>query len=189
MHSFVAPWGIAGGWALSLFAGRPLRQHGDVDVAILRAHQHRLRIDLKPDSAEHVVAGVVRPWPLGEWLRPPIHEVYVTWDDGNRLEVLLNDADLATGTWLYRRDTRVRRALDRSFVRAGSVPILSPEIVLLYKSKAPRPQDESDFAAVLPLLASDQCEWLRMALETTAPGHPWVDTIAREAHGPEHTES
>jgi hypothetical protein len=181
MHSFMAPWGIAGGWALSLFAGRILRQHRDVDVAILRAHQDRLRIDLKPASVEQVVAGVVRPWPSAEWLQPPIHEVYLAWDDGTRLEVLLNDADLATNTWLYRRDTRVRRALDRSFLRAGTVPILSPEIVLLYKSKAPRPHDESDFAAVLPLLDSDRREWLRMAIETTAPEHPWADTIAREA--------
>jgi hypothetical protein len=43
MHGFNAPWGIAGGWALDLFVGRESRAHADIDVALLRRDQQRLR--------------------------------------------------------------------------------------------------------------------------------------------------
>ena len=31
------PWWIAGGWAIDMFLGRKTREHGDVDVALLRS--------------------------------------------------------------------------------------------------------------------------------------------------------
>lgn len=33
------PWWIAGGYAVELAAGRPLRAHGDIDVLLLRRDQ------------------------------------------------------------------------------------------------------------------------------------------------------
>ena len=46
MRDFHAPWGIAGGWALDLFAGSESRIHSDVDIAILRADRRQLRSPL-----------------------------------------------------------------------------------------------------------------------------------------------
>ncbi|HXY71683.1 MAG TPA: hypothetical protein VEM41_04000, partial [Actinomycetota bacterium] len=46
-----APWWVAGGVALDLFVGRPTREHGDLDVEILRR-------DLSD------FAGAIRGWSL-----------------------------------------------------------------------------------------------------------------------------
>jgi hypothetical protein len=58
---------------------------------------------------------------------------------------------------------------------------LAPEIVLLFKSKAPRPVDEHDFRVAQPLLDSEARAWLSAVLERTAPGHPWATVLASEA--------
>lgn len=34
-----APWWIAGGYTIELFVGHPLRDHGDIDVLLLRGDQ------------------------------------------------------------------------------------------------------------------------------------------------------
>jgi hypothetical protein len=181
MRDFPAPWGIAGGWAISLFLDHAIRPHADVDVAVLRTHQRELWTALQPSTAEQAVAGAVRPWHASEWLVSPVHEVYLAWPDGYRLEFLLNESDDVASDWVYRRDARIRRALSRAFIRPRGTPCLAPEIVLLYKSKAPRPQDEQDFAAVLPHLDRDQRLWLQRAMKVTAPEHPWTAIVGQEA--------
>lgn len=181
MRDFHAPWAIAGGWAIALFVGHPVRSYADIDVAILRTDQQRLWTELRPRVAKQVIAGVLRDWRAGDWLMPPVHEIYLTWADGCRLEFLLNEHDPAAGDWVYRRDPRVRRELSRAFVNVHGIPCLAPEIVLLYKSKAPRTQDETDFATALPHLDLDRRRWLHAALANTAPGHPWARIVTREA--------
>jgi hypothetical protein len=64
---------------------------------------------------------------------------------------------------------------------ADGVRVLAPELVLLYKSKAPRPADEADFRAARPLLDAEARAWLRAALLGASPGHPWAATLDREA--------
>jgi len=36
-------WAVAGGWAIDLYLGRVTRQHADVDIAVWRDEQLRLR--------------------------------------------------------------------------------------------------------------------------------------------------
>lgn len=86
---------------------------------------------------------------------------------------------MMSNDWLYRRDNRVRRELNRVFMRYQDIPCLSPEVVLLYKSKAPRSHDEMDLIAALPYLGREQRSWLGEALETSAPGHSWIQMIMR----------
>jgi hypothetical protein len=52
---------------------------------------------------------------------------------------------------------------------ATACPFLAPEIVLLYKSKAPRPTDEADFRVALPALTTEQRDWLRLAIAEMRP--------------------
>ena len=58
-------------------------------------------------------------------------------------------------------------------VRGRRLPYLAPEIVLLFKAKAPRAKDEADFAGVLPLLDARRKAWLDAALGLVHPDHPW----------------
>jgi hypothetical protein len=92
------------------------------------------------------------------------------------LKFLLNECDAID--WIYRRDQRVRRALEKTIVRgAAGIPVLAPEIVLLYKSKNPRPQDELDFRVAREMLDDESRGWLIDALRTTAPAHPWLKIL------------
>ena len=181
MQGFHEPWGVAGGWAIELFLNHPLRPHADVDIAILRAHQQKLWIALEPTIIEVVIDGALHTWYEGDMIPAPLHEVHLGWSNGARLEILLNEADDASNEWIYRRDERVRRELGRAFTRIRDVPCLAPEIVLLYKSKAPMAHDELDFSAALPRLDHEQREWLRDALATSVPGHEWIQAITRSS--------
>jgi 8-oxo-dGTP pyrophosphatase MutT (NUDIX family) len=88
------------------------------------------------------------------------------------LELLLNERD--GGDWVFRRDPAVRRPLERAIVpTAARLPALAPEIVLLYKAKAPRPADTQDFAAARSHLAAEARTWLAAALARCHPAHPW----------------
>ena len=181
MRSFDAPWAVAGGWAIDLHLNRRTRPHADVDIAILRRDQRVLWSGVQPRAAEYVDDGVVHAWQPHTWLTLPTHEVYLTTPHGSRFEFLLNEYDASADEWLYRRDLRVRRPLDKTFRRTHVVPYLAPEIVLLYKSKEPRACDEADFAAALPAIDSEARHWLRVALELTSPGHPWASILVRES--------
>ena len=180
MRGFPGPWGIAGGWALDLAVGRQSRPHADIDIAILRENQHDLRSRLRGGRVEKVVEHQLIEWPPNETLEQPIHEVHVAWPDGAHLEFLLNERDPRTGDWLFRRDVRVRRSIEAAFPTEQRIPHLAPEIVLLYKSKAPSAKDDADFEMSIPHLTGEQRSWLRQALDTTMPGHHWARILCQE---------
>lgn len=61
------------------------------------------------------------------------------------------------------------------------VPYQSPEVVLLYKSRQLRPQDEVDFANALPSLTRDQLSWLVDSIRPSIPDHSWLPAIKAAA--------
>jgi len=90
MREFPRPWYIAGGWAIDIFLGRETREHDDIDVVVLRNDQAKLRTHLAAWAFEKVVDGQRLPWPDGEWLDLPVHEVHATSETRARVEFLLN---------------------------------------------------------------------------------------------------
>lgn len=170
------PWWIAGGYAIDAFVGElDRRPHGDVDVGLLAGDQHVLRghfADWEAWCADP--PGTLRPWRLDETLAEPIHDVWLrpAADEPWRVAFVLNPH--AGGTWVYRRDPRVRRSLDELVWRLDGVPYLVPEVQLLFKAKTVRPKDEQDFSDACPLLDDAQRNWLRDALVTAHPGHVWL---------------
>lgn len=169
-----APWWVSGGYTIELAVGRAYRDHGDVDISILRRDQLTVR-RLLADRDCHVAdpPGTLRPWPPHETLPARAHDIWVRdHSDGPwRFQLMLEESD--GDTWLFRRDPRIRRPLDTIGVAADGFLRLAPEIQLLYKSKAPRPVDELDFTQALPLLTPTQRLWLTEALATAYGPHPW----------------
>lgn len=176
------PWAIAGGWAIDLALGRVTRAHHDVDVAVFRDDQASLRAQLPGWTFDMVRDGARVPWPDGVRLVAPEFEIYA-WpphgDPSSAIEILLDDR--AGEDWVYRRDPAVRRVLSRA-LRDGphGVPILAVEIALLYKSKEPRTEDESDFAAALELLDVEARAWLQAAIARKDAHHPWITRLAED---------
>lgn len=176
MHGFSKPWFVAGGWGVDLFLGRATRVHEDIEIAILRRDQEALWRHFSGWGLEKVVpqGGGSHPW-NGEWLAPPIHEIHVKRTEGEvpRLEILIDEA--WGDTWRFRRNLAVTRPLAELGLHSPEgIPFLAPEVVLLYKAKNSRPHDEQDFRAALLELDANQRRWLRGALGTVHPGHPWI---------------
>jgi hypothetical protein len=176
MRSFHAPWWVAGGRALDLWMGRQTRAHQDVDVAILRDDQKHVHEtfggwELYYATTDHRLV----PYRSDHWLEVPLHGVWVrpAYDAPWLCEFLLNEHE--DQQWVYRRNPAVRRRLDEVGVKAlGGMPILVPEIVLLYKAHEPTEKDEADFRSALPLLTPSRKAWLLEALDETRPNHPWA---------------
>jgi hypothetical protein len=104
----------------------------------------------------------------------PLHGVWVRpASDAPWCEFLLNE--YGDQQWVYRRNPAVGKALAEVGATAlGGVPILVPEIVLLYKAHELTEKDEADFRTTLPLLTPSRKAWLLEALDETTPNHPWA---------------
>jgi len=207
MHAYSNPWFVAGGWAIDLFLKRVTRKHKDIEIGIFRSDQLLLHKYLKEwlfkkvkkQSAEK--RGQLEEWQETEYLELPTHEIHATrrlhlnqtlrvcpgtqnrisreYSTSNlpELEVLLNERD--DSCWIYRRNFQIRRELSKTilYTKTG-IPYLAPEIVILYKSKNPNPDDEFDFNNTVNNLGYGPRAWLATSIEITKPGHQWLDRLA-----------
>lgn len=175
--TFPARWWIAGGWAIDLFAGRQTRSHAYTDILIHRRDFPRLSAQL-PGWEIHA-AGRPPGHGLELWLddRAIPDDVHDIWcrpaaDAPWALQFML--LDTYCERWIFRRDHRIGGPLAQLDGPARGLPILAPEIQLLYKSKQPRPRDEADLRTALPLLEPDRIRWLADALRLHDPANPWI---------------
>jgi hypothetical protein len=150
-------------------------------VAILRADQAAVRAYLEARGWRFEIAraGQLSPWPAGAILEPPLHVLWcrhATQPPGI-FELLLNES--AGTLFQFRRDTAITLPLVRAFVPSpAGLPVLAPEIVLLYKAKrAEGPNVATDFANSLPVLNEEQRAWLRAGLARLHPGHRWLAAL------------
>ncbi|MEU3980964.1 hypothetical protein AB0F77_12725 [Streptomyces sp. NPDC026672] len=173
------PWCVVAGWALDLFRGGQSRPHGDLEIAVPAAGFAEIRARFPEYAFDAVGSG--RVWAgagaeaLGAtrqtWLRDPasgrfLFDVFREPHEG--------------GTWICRRDETLRLPYEAIIERtADGIPYLVPELALLFKAKAPRPKDHTDFDGVLPLLGRERRDVLRGWLGRIHPGHPWLAELAR----------
>jgi hypothetical protein len=111
-------------------------------------------------------AGLPRSTINSLWCRPQGRHHWL-------LQLMLDESD--RDGWVFRRNKRIRAPLTTAIrhTRAG-IPYLAPELQLLYKSRAIRPQDQADFECAAPLLRTPARTWLRESLRTTDPNHHWL---------------
>jgi hypothetical protein len=168
-------WWIGGGWAIDLFLGRQTRHHGDTDVVVLR---HELPAVRRTLAGWQLYAadppGRLRLWPQEERLLQPVHDVWCRRSAGTPWSLQLMVIDIEDGEWVYRRNPAIRlRVAGIGAETSDGVPVLRPEIQLLFKSRAVRPKDDADFHAALPLMDASARRWLDKALSIEFPHHPW----------------
>ena len=157
MKDFEPYWFVAGGWAIDLYLGKVTRRHEDIEIAILRKDQSALQSYLKGWRWQKIINGERFVWNQDELLESPIHELYCSNESAepHQIEVLLNES--SETEWLYRRNENITRPLAKcQLISDQGIKFLCPEVVLLYKSKNPRPIDEQDFAAVVSHLDEEQ---------------------------------
>ena len=172
-------WYVCGGWALDLFLGRVTRDHKDVDIAFARRDQSEVQGYLlrRGWKLEKAADGRLSPWEEGEELRLPLHGVWCRNEahDPDFFEVLLNEID--DELFRFRRDPTVTLPRARmSFESPLGLPVLAPEVVLLYKSNSNEEYGE-DFHNAAPALSREARAWLKGALDKVSPGHTWAEEL------------
>lgn len=192
MSGFARPWALAGGWAADAWLGHQTREHGDVDIVVFHDDQRALFDHLAgwstlggPDSEPHVSwDGSRLSLPAHIHARPPgLEGTPGMGRDGFDLEVILN---LRHGkSWVLGERPVLARPITGCFSASqGGVPTVIPEVVMFFKATAyegvegyPRPRDESDFLALLPLLANERRQWLYQSVAARQPSHPWLSKL------------
>jgi len=176
MDGFERRWAVAGGWTIDLFLGRVTRPHQDVEVAIFRDDQRALYDYLAGWEMRKSIQPGWAPW-HGERLELPIHEMVARRDgDPGHVEILLNERD--GELWRFRRNLAIALPVERAIVGTTlGIPILAPEVALLYKAKGSRPKDQADFAGAIGALGVEQRRWLMEALSACYPGHAWMASL------------
>jgi hypothetical protein len=78
-------------------------------------------------------------------------------------------------TWHFRRDSRISFPESKVIALSGSgIPIVSPEVQLLYMAGSTDPKNQHDFEVTRPTLDQPAVTWLASALATILPGHRWI---------------
>ena len=178
LDGYGGPWWIAGGWAIEAFTGVH-RPHDDVDPSIPRSDVAALRAHLSGHlDVWQADDGLLRPMvedtdTLSDtcenlWLRPSGAQ---PWE----YDVILMHA--TPTTWTFKRDARISRPLAEILWSRDGITYLRPEVQLLHKARAVRAKDQVDFEVSAPLLDQRSRTWLRNALQTAHPGHPWLASL------------
>jgi hypothetical protein len=172
-------WYVCGGWAVDLFLGRVTRAHKDVDVSVARRNQLEVRDYMSGRGwrLEKAHDGRLTLWEEGEFLSPPLHTVWCRSDahEPDFVEFQLDEIDDERFT--FRRDSSVTLPCGRmSFRTPSGVPVLAPEIVLLYKSSAVKDYAD-DFRNARGALGREARAWLRDALSKVYARHPWAEEL------------
>ncbi|MFC4410867.1 nucleotidyltransferase domain-containing protein [Chungangia koreensis] len=171
MSGFDRPWAIAGGWAVDLHVNRLTREHSDIEIAVFRHDQFKLKQYLNSFAFRKVVNGQLIEW-SGEELILPVHELHASNGEQD-IEILLNESK--DGNWLFRREPQIYYDAGRVIENStDSFPYLIPVIVLLYKAKHLREMDHADFLVLRDVLNDKDRIWLLKSLEIHQPGHPWI---------------
>jgi hypothetical protein len=176
MDGFPAPWFIAGGWAIDLFVGRTTREHQRLSIAALREDHLALREHFEGWTVLVQQGGLTTDWPPGETLPPPVVAGRAQRPKGDPATIRFHLHPSGHGRWLWMRDRMIGLPLSRLGGRTPEgYPFLAPEIVLLEKSLSKGKKHEQDFRVALGSMSGQSKIWLRDALRTVDPAHPWLE--------------
>jgi len=180
MQDYNRTWAICGGWALDLFLGRVTRPHEDVDVMIPRRDQLHIQAYLydRGWSLKVAAGGNLTPWQNGDFLQLPLHCIWCHNEDYQPgfVELLLNEMD--GEHFRFRRDTSIAIPADQALLQTEQgIPILAPEIVLLYNSKYDKTENDPEVHVIVGALAPEKKAWLRDMLVKLYGHHKWVQYL------------
>lgn len=175
-RDFPGTWCIAGGWAIDLFAGGEPRPHADIDFQIGRHSLPLLHRQL-PGWLLYAADEDVTLWEEATPFPPDVCDIWCR-RPGQPWAFQFMVVELTDREWVFRRDARIRGPRDSMILWVDGLPVLAPEIQLLYKSKLPnRPKDERDFHHALPRLEAGKRTWLAACLVLLYGDHPWLPLL------------
>jgi len=183
LDTYPHDWAVCGGWAIDLWLNRVTRKHKDLDITIPRSGQWLLREFLLSNgwTIKKVASGKLWKWETDEWLELPVHNIWCSHESvpEHYLEVLFSETD--ESHYRFRRQQEIRLPLVEAFLTsAQGIPMLAPEIVLLFKAKyhLDKPSSQTDFDLILPTLKDSQRTWLTDSIRTVyGDDHAWLNLL------------
>lgn len=169
-------WGLAGGYAIEQFVGKPIRPHGDLDVIVFRDRQHLVQQWLK-DWQLYAAdpPGTLRLWLTQEYLPYGIHDIWGHRINAKVWQLQIMLAEVEGDEWFSRRNPLIRGQRNDLLAVYHDIPCVRIEVQLMYKAHHRLPKDEIDFHTSLPLLQPQAKRWLKDQLKLLYPdGHPWL---------------
>ena len=179
LKNYQGLWAIAGGWAIDLFLDKETRDHQDIEIIIPRNDQLKMQKYLKDWSFQYLNDGQLVEWNKDEYLELPFHEIHGGDKNGNKLEVLLNE--VSNEVWKYRRHFEITCPISKLILNSkNDIPILCPEIVLLYKAKVKMPKDLADLRITLAEMNDDSIAWLKHSIGSShGENQEWIMEIQK----------
>ena len=179
MAGFDRPWWVVGGWAIEAATGYR-REHEDTDVSVLTCDVPAfVEFMMGRWHVWNNVGGVLHP--LGErWptVDDPRSQLWLRADASSPWIVDIPLTPDIDGLWSNKVLAKHVAPVDEvTWVADDGIRYLLPEIVLVYKARRRRAKDEPDFEATLPLLNDQRREWMREALKSLNPDHPWLGRL------------
>lgn len=170
-------WAVAGGWAIDLWLGKQTRDHHDVEVVVRRCDQHAVNAALSADWSLFCLDPPGSGWQ--SWGGVPIDAPAFQLQARSSLGEFDLFTEVVDGAhWHFRRDSRIMKGSGDVIVSTSSgIPVVRPEIQLLYMAASTEPKNQSDFEIARPNLTPEAASWLRDALQVTLPGHRWLQQL------------
>jgi aminoglycoside-2''-adenylyltransferase len=170
-------WAVAGGWAVDLWLGEQTREHHDVEVVVKRQDQQAMRAGLVNEwelcSLDPPGSGW-RPWG-GEPIELPAFQLQAR-SPSSEFDIFLETS--RDDVWRFRRDARIERPMSEfTTITGAGIPVVRPEVQLLYMAKSNEPKNTHDFAVTRPRLDDQAASWLARSLALAHPGHPWLTQL------------
>jgi len=170
-------YAVAGGWAIDLWLGGQTREHHDVEVVVRRSDQAAVHAALR----EHWDLYCLDPPGSGwrSWSGDPIEfPAFQLQARAASYEFDLFTENVDKTLWRFRRDSRIELPLGDVWTFSSSgLPIVRPEVQLLYMAASVEPKAVHDFEVARPTLDDDARRWLAGALSVTHPGHQWLPRL------------
>ena len=203
MNDIGIDYALCGGHSIDLFLGEKTRPHKDLDVVVFWEDRNVIVQFMlnhgwdvyEPcgDSLLHKIIDVSKQkcvksniWCVKQgnkhyqFTEHDLGMYTVVCDDSEQIELDYIEFLFNTkkdGAFLYARNHDIKRSIDIAILKVNDIPILAPEIVLLYKSiDADNPEYQQDYENTRIKMSETQLAWLNGALSIMFPnGHKWLD--------------
>ena len=177
MDGIVDWWAVAGGWAIDLWLNTESREHHDIEVVVRRCDQRIVQSALSAAWTLWCLdppGSGWRPWE-NEPIEAPAFQLQAR---SRRGEFDLFAETVDDTTWTFRRDTRIQRPAEQIITTTeAGIPVVCPEVQLLYMAASLEPKNQHDFDLVRRHLRERDAAWLVGVLAVTQPRHRWITAL------------
>ena len=195
-------WCVSGGWAIDLYLDKNTRDRCDLDISIFYPN-HINCIEFFLDNNWRIEGKLNNGFKTIQNISDYDNNIHYFWsfpknvtfiseytdNNGNRrisynrkiqhnldyIEVFFDQIE--NGYYVYRKDKKIKRIINKAIIKKNNINYLAPEIVLLYKSGSLSDKNITDFNVVISSLSIEQKKWLKKSLISIYNDHKWIKSL------------